>query len=65
MLCETKRDAEPTTFDNVLILVIVEYALWAVKLNPYDNMDRVLILVIVEYALWAHSRPGQLRQGTS
>ena len=39
----------------VLILVLVEYALWDVSWNSiFPEAGRVLILVLVEYALWAN-----------
>ena len=37
---------------EVLILVIVEYALWEVPSRSFQHYWVVLILVIVEYALW-------------
>ena len=53
MLCEFAPSVAETVLVGVLILVIVEYALWvdAKDLNEVWSKD-VLILVIVEYALW-------------
>ena len=40
--------------DAVLILVLVEYALWAQVTRSWPpERSMVLILVLVEYALWA------------
>ena len=36
----------------VLILIIMEYALWAVAGVMKDSPKMVLILIIMEYALW-------------
>ena len=39
--------------EEVLILVLMEYALWLVRNFDRDfNPDKVLILVLMEYALW-------------
>ena len=38
---------------NVLILVLMEYALWGGHSFMYRIEFKVLILVLMEYALWA------------
>ena len=39
---------------EVLILVLMEYALWGFKpVEDSEFFDSVLILVLMEYALWA------------
>ena len=37
---------------DVLILVLMEYALWQFKNTICNKVERVLILVLMEYALW-------------
>ena len=37
---------------RVLILVLMEYALWEVAGELYTKYGVVLILVLMEYALW-------------
>ncbi len=43
--------------DRVLILILMEYALWAISnLENTTYIDeRVLILILMEYALWVTS----------
>ena len=38
---------------HVLILVLMEYALWEIDERAYIKVVEVLILVLMEYALWA------------
>ena len=40
------------SYKGVLILVVMEYALWDEKKQKNDKADCVLILVVMEYALW-------------
>ena len=49
---------------NVLILILMEYALWD-KTNAHyakDNIN-VLILILMEYALWDHHECPKSRRG--
>ena len=36
----------------VLILILMEYALWAETSSGIREWERVLILILMEYALW-------------
>ena len=37
----------------VLILILMEYALWGISLSANFGQKNVLILILMEYALWA------------
>ena len=53
MLCEGTIINGTLKNKEVLILVIVEYALWEICAKTgISDFELVLILVIVEYALW-------------
>ena len=54
MLSENKRErVYAPEFDRVLILVLMEYALWVWRTAKQISMIKpVLILVLMEYALW-------------
>ena len=56
MLCEGKIHGEESLYTEwVLILVLVEDALWgSKKFSCYLSSIDVLILVLVEDALWEH-----------
>ena len=52
MLSEYRRELGKEFIIVVLILVLMEYALWAVNLSLFGGNITVLILVLMEYALW-------------
>ena len=56
MLSEDKFRLPIQVLLGVLILVLMEYALWGQSIKVYRDEDAVLILVLMEYALWDRVR---------
>ena len=54
MLCESYK-APYVQIKDVLILILMEYALWALTFIAAADTRRVLILILMEYALWERS----------
>ena len=52
MLSEDVKRKDIVLNDVVLILVLMEYALWARNFEWHRSGVTVLILVLMEYALW-------------
>ena len=65
MLYETTRTTYPAPRDGVLILILMEYALWDTNLFVVAAPSVVLILILMEYALWAVANQFQNINGTS
>ena len=56
MLCELFRGLPFRLYDgDVLILLLMEYALWAFRIEEGEFEETVLILLLMEYALWGNN----------
>ncbi len=56
MLYEVRPTKIVDVYKKVLILILMEYALWAQMLSfELKNLSEVLILILMEYALWVVS----------
>ena len=58
MLFEIAKLRAAKEAGKVLILILMEYALWGFRISPtkWDLMN-VLILILMEYALWVRAKP--------
>ena len=52
MLYELCKSRRKTYFTFVLILILLEYALWDFSYPHSLKLEEVLILILLEYALW-------------